>query len=529
MWDSKEKGDVPVKKIIALMLIAVLLLCGCQQVATPATTPGAQSGDAQQEAVACTHTDGNSDLTCDSCGNSVLVTFEFYSVNDLHGKLTDGDNQPGVEEMTTFIKQRRAENENVILVSAGDMWQGSAASNLTKGNLTTEWMNDIGFDAMVMGNHEYDWGGEFVSANQELAQFPFLAINIYERSTNQRLDYCEASTLIDRNGVQIGIIGAIGDCYSSIASDKVTDIYFKTGNDLTALVKAESEALKEQGADFIVYLIHDGFENSNEGVKNVSGNDLDFYYDTELSNGYVDLVFEAHTHQRYILQDEYDVYHLQSGGENRRGLSSVEVTFNTVTGEYTQLIPSHTEDSTYTSLAADPIITTLLEKYAAEVNLGEQVVGYNARQRYSAELQQLVADLYYDVGMEAWGDQYDIVLGGGFISARSPYNLSSGEVNYGMVQSIFPFDNQLHLCSISGRDLKDKFFETDNDRYFIAYGEYGESVRKNIDPNATYYIVVDSYTSSYRYNNLTVVEEYLDGVYARDLICDYISTGAYED
>ena len=517
------------KKFIAIMLALMLLLCGCDQVTTPTTATGTQTGDQQQEAAACTHTDGNSDLTCDSCGESVLVTFEIYSVNDLHGKLTDGDNQPGVEEMTTFIKQRRAENENVLLFSAGDMWQGSSASNLTKGNLTTEWMNDIGFDAMVMGNHEYDWGGEFVSANEELSQFPFLGINIYSRATNERLAYCQASTLIDRNGIQIGVIGAIGDCYSSIASDKVQDIYFKTGNDLTALVKAESEALQEQGADFIVYLIHDGFESSPNGVKNVSGNDLDFYYDTELSDGYVDLVFEAHTHQRYILQDEYDVYHLQGGGENRRGLSFVEVTFNTVTGECTKIVPTHTEDSTYTSLTPDPIISELLEKYAAEVNLGDRVIGYNARQRYSGELQQLVADLYYDKGMEIWGEEYEIVLGGGFISARSPYNLASGEVNYGMVQSIFPFDNQLHLCSIKGQDLKDKFFETDNDRYFIAYGQYGEKVRKSIDPNATYYIVVDSYTSSYKYNNLTVVDAYLDDYFARDMIADYISTGAFED
>lgn len=516
------------KKIIALMLVAVLLLCGCQKAPEP-TTVATDPVTGEIVEAACTHTDADNNETCDSCGESVLEIFEIYSINDLHGKLTDSDNQPGVEELTTYIKNRRQENENVILVSAGDMWQGSAESNLTKGNLTTEWMNDIGFDAMVMGNHEYDWGGEFVSANEELAEFPFLAINIYSRSTNARLDYVEASTLIDRGGVQIGIIGAVGDCYSSIASDKVQDIYFKTGNDLTALVKAESEALRQQGADFIIYAIHDGFESSSEGVKNVSGNDLDFYYDTALSDGYVDVVFEAHTHQRYILQDEYDVYHMQCGGENRRGICYVELTINSVTGEVKQLVPQQLDSKNYTSLPADPIMEQLLMEYAAEVNRGEQVVGYNCRQRSSGEMQQLVADLYYDKGMEIWGDEYDIVLGGGFISVRSPYNLSSGEITYGMVQSLFPFDNQLHLCSISGRDLKDKFFETDNDRYFIAYGQYGEDVRKNIDPNGTYYIIVDSYTSSYRYNNLTVVDAYLDDYFARDMLADYISTGAFED
>jgi len=518
-----------VKKTIALLLIAVLLLCGCEKNADPvAVTGGTQGGDVPQAELTCTHTDSDSDLVCDSCGESVLVKLEIYSVNDLHGKLVDGENQPGVDEMTTYIKNRRAENENMLLLSAGDMWQGSAESNLTKGNLTTEWMNDIGFDAMVMGNHEYDWGSEYVSNNEGIAQFPFLGINIYSTATNKRLDYCQASTLIDRGGVQIGVIGAIGDCYSSIAADKVQDVYFKTGDELTALVKAESESLRQQGADFIIYLIHDGYEQGTNNVKSVSKNDLSFYYDTALSDGYVDLVFEAHTHQHYILQDEYGVFHLQGGGENRRGLSYAEVTINTVTGDCVQVAPSHIEDRSYTSLESDPIINDLLDKYAAQVNIGERVLGYNARQRSSSEMQQLVADLYYDIGMEAWGDKYDIVLGGGFISVRSPYNLAGGEVKYAMIQSLFPFDNQLHLCSIKGRDLKEKFFETDNDRYFIAYGQYGEDVRKNIDPNETYYVVVDSYTSSYRYNNLTVVEAYTDGYYARDMIADYISTGAFE-
>ena len=334
--------------------------------------------------------------------------------------------------------------------------------------------------------------------------------------------------MIDQNGVQIGIIGAVGDCYSSIAADKTTGIYFKTKNDLTQLVKNEATALREQGADFIIYAIHDGYEDSTSSVKNVSRNLLAGYYDTSLSDGYVDLVFEAHTHQHYILQDEYGVYHMQNGGENKRGISYLDVTFNSVTGEYTLGTPQLISTSAYAKMDADPIIDDLLVKYANEVNRGEHLVGYNSRQRSSGEMQQLVADLYYEVGMETWGNEYDIVLGGGFISVRSPYNLAAGEITYGMVQMLFPFDNQLHLCSIKGQDLKDKFFETDNDRYFIAYGQYGEDVRKKIDPNATYYIVVDSYTSSYAYNNLTVVAEYASDIFARDLLADYISTGAFE-
>jgi 2',3'-cyclic-nucleotide 2'-phosphodiesterase (5'-nucleotidase family) len=133
--------------------------------------------------------------------------------------------------------------------------------------------------------------------------------------------------------------------------------------------------------------------------------------------------------------------------------------------------------------------------------------------------------LYYQAGLEKWGDEYDIVLGGGFISARSPYNLYAGEVKYGDLQMIFPFNNQLVLCSISGRKLRDQFFETENSNYYIAYGSYGESVRKNIDLNATYYIIIDTYSSQYAPNGCTEIARYDETTFARDLLAAYVKKG----
>lgn len=99
---------------------------------------------------------------------------------------------------------------------------------------------------------------------------------------------------------------------------------------------------------------------------------------------------------------------------------------------------------------------------------------------------------------------------------------------YSDLQSLFPFDNNLTLCAVKGRDLKAKFFETNNSDYFIAYGNYGEEVRKSIDSNATYYIVVDTYTAYYAPNRLTVVEEYEYDIFARDLLAEYIENGGLE-
>lgn len=473
------------------------------------------------------HTDEDNDGSCDDCGISVIITFDFYALNDLHGKFDDTDSQGGVDELSTYLANAYNTDDNVILLSSGDMWQGSFESNSTKGLIITDWMNELDFVSMTLGNHEYDWGEEHIKANVALAEFPFLAINIYERDTNERVDYVQSSVLVERGGMKIGIIGAIGDCYSSISGDKVEEVYFKTGAALTELVKAESEKLRAEGADYIVYSIHGGF-GSNSSASMVQTSSLRGYYDASLSkDGYVDLVFEGHTHKSYAFEDEYGVPHLQNGGDNS-GISHVEVRLNFANGYDRVSVSEIIKPSRYANLEDHPIVDELLQKYADQVDAGKLVLGQNSRLRNSTEIKNLVADLYYAAGIERWGDKYDIALGGGFISVRSPYDLAAGEVKYSDLNSLLPFDNQLVLCSIKGRDLKNKFFETNNSNYYIAYGDYGASIRNNIDYNATYYIITDTYCSSYAYNNLTVVEYYDAGIYARDLIADYIRAGGLQ-
>lgn len=509
------------KKLLIVILCLLVLLSGCTPAITPTTTVDSETG-------CSAHADSDDNGSCDNCEENLLVELNFYNINDLHGKITDGDAQPGVDELTTYLKKAQNTKDNVILLSSGDMWQGSAESNTTEGLLTTDWMNYMGFAAMALGNHEYDWGEEKVKANAQLAEFPLLAINVYNRDTNQRVDYCQSSVLIDKGEIQVGIIGAIGDCYSSISADQVEDIYFKVGHELTSLVKAESEALRAQGADFIVYILHDGYEDSkSNSATSISSREISYYYDTALSNGYVDLVFEAHTHQRYILKDEHGVYHLQNKGENK-GISQVVALVNSVTGSNSIRKTSLITSGDYALLEDDPIVTELLDKYAEIIAPAMRIVGYNAQRRTSGTLSQYVADLYYQVGVETWGKEYDIALGGGFISVRSPYELPAGEVSYSQLQMLFPFNNEIVLCSVKGQQLRDKFFETDNSRYYISYGDYGADIRHNIDPEATYYVVVDTYTMLYSPNKLTEIARYTPKVYARDLLADFLTNGGMD-
>lgn len=468
-----------------------------------------------------------------SGSGSGTYTLDVYAINDMHGKFTDTDAQPGVDEMTTYLRKVQKE-QNALLLSSGDMWQGSCESGLTKGNIITDWMNELDFSSMTLGNHEFDWGAEAIKANGEKAEFPILAINVYDEATNQRVDYCEPSVLIDKGEVQIGIIGAIGDCYSSISADKVEGIYFKTDAELTDLVKAESQKLKTQGADFIIYSLHDGYGRSYSDEIYRRGdqfsNEGGVYYDTSLSNGYVDLVFEGHSHQSYVIKDEFGVYHLQGGGDNTKGMTHAQVVFNlagdTVRVNTAELL----RHSVYSNLAEDEIVDKLLEKYDDLLGTMYDTIGVNRTTLDSTQIKNLVARLYYEAGVEQWGDTYDIVLGGGYLSVRSPYDLNSGAVNYSMLYMLLPFDNEVVLCSIKGSDLINRYFE--NGSYFIYVGDYGNYLRQqnsskkyvNIDVNKSYYIITDTYNLVYTANKLTFVAT-LGPVYARDLVADYVAEG----
>ncbi len=502
--------------IIVFLVLLLILLPGCQQKQTETLV---ESTDPEQNCKA--HLDADSNYNCDLCGKTVLVYVDFYGINDLHGKLADGSNHPGVDELTTYLKTARQSDDYAIFLSAGDMWQGSAESNLTYGRILVDWMNELGFAAMTVGNHEFDWGEAYVQANAEAAEFPFLAINIYDRETDTLVDYCQPSVVVNCGDIQVGIIGAIGDCYSSISPDKVQDVYFKTGDALTALVMAESDRLRAEGVDLIVYSIHDGYGRTGSSLLQPS--ELSSYYDIALSDGYVDLVFEGHTHQAYLAKDTYGVYHLQHRGDNSGGISHVELIYNSVTGVVFVNIAELVSTDDYANLSDDPVVEDLLEKYEEQISQSQVVLGYNGAHRKSNWLRQKVADLYLEAGMEKWGGEYDIVLGGGFISVRSPYELAQGEVTYGMLQSLFPFDNELVLCSIKGSDLLNKFIHSTNDNYYIR-----RSGNETIDPNGTYYIVVDSYTSSYGPNRLTEIARYGADLFARDLLAAYIAEGRME-
>ena len=462
------------------------------------------------------------------------VNITFYAFNDLHGALVESSSTAGISKTATYLKEQAAltpENDTVV-ISQGDMFQGSFESNSNQGKLVTEWMNECGFVSMTYGNHEYDWGIDNLvdsSGAKALAEFPFLAINIMYNSglhAGERAAYADASTVITRNGVKIGIIGAIGNCKSSIEADLVEDVYFATGNELTNLVKSESTRLRnDEHCDFIVYSLHSATMRTDTKY------DIDPYDITLSSEGYVDVVFESHTHDQYCLQDTAGVYHMQ-GSSYGKGLYKYSVNINPSTDTFTVDSAEYVSTSTtaFKSLSSDSFTDNLLNNKYYDAT-AYQSLGTNSESRNSNQLRQIIADEYLRLGKAKWST-YDIVLGGGYMSCRSPYSLAAGDVTYAKLYELFPFDNRICLCSVPGEKLKTAFMRNTSSQssyYFISYADgHSDSDYDSIDESATYYVVTDTYSGYYSWNQCTIIDFYEpQNYYQRDILRQYAIDGHF--
>lgn len=490
------------KKNLLFVSLISLVLFSCNQ--------NKKSQEPASSVIDSSNQFSSSDISS-SQGDPNIVNIELFALNDFHGNVKDSTNGLGIGKTSSLLKSYPKNANNALYVSQGDMWQGSAESNLTRGQLVTDWMNQLGFTSMTLGNHEFDWSTSYVKDNSKLANFPFLGINIFAHETNERVDYAKPSVVIEKNGAKIGIVGAIGDCYSSISASQVKDIYFKVGDELTALVKEEAIRLKEvEKCDFVIYSLHDD----------------DAFYNVELSN-YVDLVLEGHTHQNYIRKDSKGIYHIQGAGYNK-SFNYINLDINIAEDSFVinQVKSIYTND--FSNLVKeDQEANSLFTKYADMISRADDVIGYNSRYRDSTELRQLIADLYLENGLKKWGDTYDeLFLAGGYISCRTPYRLNKGEVKYADLYALFPFDNDLVLCTTTGYYLDRQFVNTTNENYFISYTSYGNTNKTSIDVNETYYLITDTYSSDYAPNHLTVIDKFTDeGYYARDMVAEYIKAG----
>lgn len=183
-----------------------------------------------------------------------IKRIDILTTNDFHGNLVGGY-EAGAAKLAAYMEYYKSQNPTgTIILDGGDSFQGSPMSNLLYGTPVVKMMNEIGYAATVVGNHEFDWGIEKIFETMELngAKYPMLTANIFKDGTFA--EWSNPYTIIDVDGVKIGIIGlSTPDSAVTAHKDFVGEYTFLNPSIITAMY---IPVMKAEGADIIVALTH---------------------------------------------------------------------------------------------------------------------------------------------------------------------------------------------------------------------------------------------------------------------------------
>jgi len=365
------------------------------------------------------------------------------TVNDFHGSLAEAGKNPGAAKLVGYMKaQEKLNKEGTLILSAGDMFQGSADSNLMYGKPVVSIMNAAGFDAMVLGNHEFDWGYEKLDERIEKSDFPYLAANLIEKSTGRVAGFVKPYTIIEKKGVKIGIIGiATPETATKTKPELVAPYDFK---DPAETVNALVPEVKNAGADIVIVLSHLGaFQDSKTGE--ITGEAAEF---AKAVKG-VDAIIAGHTH--VTVCGTVNNIPIVEAYYNGRSSGHLDIYFDTKDKKVVEVIPSVDGNVIKASPDSNTVgwfkyIQSLIGPIKNEV-LGKAtgVFPHSPKETQTT----LLGNWVTDVMRKTVNADIAIQNGGGLRR-----DLPAGDVTMGLMYEIMPFDNTLFTVELTGAQVK---------------------------------------------------------------------------
>ena len=381
--------------------------------------------------------------TTDNRSDDIVILFE----NDVHCVVE------GYSKLSAMKKELNETHKHVGVVSGGDYIQGSSLGVISQGEYIVKLMNLVGYDAVTLGNHEFDYRLERLEELVDMMETKPICCNF--NAINDNEPYFEPYSIVSYGNVDIAYIGITTP--STITSSSPTQFRDENGNaiytfnptTLYDIVQNNIDSAKNAGAEYVIALSHIGYADDA-----VYGNLEDVETLIKNTNGF-DVVLDAHSHsviEEKIIVDE---------GGNEVVLSSTGTKFEYIgklvisNGNFdTQLIK--TADYEKTDIVVDTYLNQIDSEYG---ELGKRKVGYSEVDliTHDAEGNRLVrkaetnlGDLCADAIRSSVGADIGYVNGGGIRS-----NISVGDVTFNDLLAVFPFNNTVVLAQISGQDIKD--------------------------------------------------------------------------
>lgn len=387
-------------------------------------------------------------------------TLHVLHINDLHSRIEpiskyDGtcgaeDNAEGkcfggVARVATMIAQKRAElaGENVIVLDAGDQYQGSLMYTTYKGDVEIEMMEKIGFDAMAVGNHEFDDGDEGLAKLLDGVSFPVLSGNLDVSASNVLAGKLANHAVLEVGGEKIGIVSALATDTAETSSPSDAVIF----SDEIASLQADVDALTAEGVTKVIALTHVGLPADKKIAAAVTG---------------LDAVVGGHSHTKFSNTEEgAEVYPTMVGDVPvvQAYAYSKYVGHLVLTFDDAGNVTSATGDTILldASVAEDPEIVARVADLAGPIEEMKTRVVADTKaaidgERDSCRLMEcamgnLVADAMLD-RVKNQGVEIAIQNGGGLRAS-----IDGGEVTMGEVISVLPFQNTLSTFEVTGATM----------------------------------------------------------------------------
>ena len=360
------------------------------------------------------------------------VEVRILYVNDFHGfaepyqPLGSDEMLGGIAYLAGRANELRREKPS-LLFSAGDMIQGNNWANLSQGESVIELMNEMGFDAMVLGNHEFDFGQDVLRKRISEAKFPVLGANV------EGLGNLKPYVIKNLEGVKVGIIGVVTeDVPISTHPRNVAGLKFMSPIDTVEKYIAEVR----NKADLTVILSHIGYPVDRILAERVKG---------------ADVIVGGHSHTKIENPVKVGNTIIVQAWEHGKALGVLDLTV-----ENGKIIgfEGHLEEIKPRIGKGDKAALAMVEKYEEKVNavlnerVGEAEVdldGENVRRRETN-----LGDLIADIMRHASGADVTIINGGGIRTS-----IKKGGIKVKDIYSVSPFDNYIVAIKLTGKQIRE--------------------------------------------------------------------------
>ncbi|MDX8536426.1 MULTISPECIES: bifunctional UDP-sugar hydrolase/5'-nucleotidase [Mesorhizobium] len=410
-------------------------------------------------------------LSASALGLSAGASFADYTLNilhfnDWHSRIegnnkyestcsaeeeTKGECIGGAGRLVTAIAQERKklEGQNVLLLNAGDSFQGSLFYITYKGAAEEEFLNQIKPDAVTLGNHEFDDGETALVPYLDKAKFPVVSANVVANDKSGAAGKIKPSIVLEVGGQKIGIVGAVTNDTPELASPGPNIAI----EDDVKSITAEVEKLKAQGVNKIIAVTHIGYNRERDVIAKIPG---------------IDVVVGGHSHTLLSNTDPKAAGPYPTMVDNPDG-SKVPVvqaaSYSKYLGEFkvvfddNGVVKEASGDPIFLdkSITPDPAVLARIKELGAPIEeLKNKEVAEttkpidgsrdNCRAR-ECEMGNLVSDAILD-RVKGQGVEIVISNGGGLRAS-----IDQGTVTMGEVLTVLPFQNTLATFQISGKDL----------------------------------------------------------------------------